>query len=88
MYKSPGIRPLLPELELTEDSCWNVDMNQAAAMLLGLVAMADLALVAHLRERRIRMATCQRMMKCLRTAFLSESSENSNPPSNDLAPAS
>jgi hypothetical protein len=63
-------------------------MNQAAAMLLGLVAIADLALIAHLRERRIRMAMCQRMMQCLRTALLRESSEDSMPPSNDLVPAS
>jgi hypothetical protein len=62
-------------------------MNQAV-MLLGLVAIADLAVIVHLRKRRIRIAMCQRMMKCLRTALRRESREDSMPPSNDLVPAS
>jgi len=54
----------------------------------GLIAIADLALIAHLRKRRIQMATCQRMMKCLRMALLRESSEDLMSANPDLAPAS
>jgi hypothetical protein len=62
-------------------------MNQTAAMLSAVVAVAGFALTAHLRDRRHRTATCERMMKCLCMAVQRDNSEDSTPAGHGLAPA-
>ena len=47
-------------------------MNAADAILLGLLAMGDLALVVFLRRARARRIRAERMMRCLRMAIQRE----------------
>ena len=60
-------------------------MNQTAALLSGVMAIAGFALTAHLRDRRRRTAACERMMKCLCMAVQRESARDSSPARRDLA---
>ena len=45
-------------------------MNYVDAMFLGVLAVADLALMAYMRDRRLQAARADKMMKCLKTALL------------------
>lgn len=50
----------------------NLHMNGVDALVLALIAMADLALIAYLRQRRARALKLRRMDRCLTWAVRRE----------------
>jgi hypothetical protein len=58
------------------------------AVVLALLAIADLALIVHLRQRHGRRAQMERMMASLRMAVRRENVVEALPPKHPLLPAS
>lgn len=64
--------PLPEGLSIAAGEWFNSNMNAVDTLVLALIAMADLALIAYLRQRRARALKQRRMDRCLTWAVRRE----------------